>query len=986
MLTYTPTGPSGLPRLLGRAGESAALEHALERLAEGRGGLLWVEGEPGIGKSALAGLLAESASALGVGVLKATADELMSEFPLRLMAGCLGVSRRPDASADVDGARAEIAGLLRGGADHRRVSDPVLAAGERMLDLVDRLCTRRPQVLIMDDMQWADEPSLRLWGQLADSVDQIPLLLVGLSRSVSEPAVLERLRDRVRRGGVLLRPGPLEAPQVRELAGLVVGATPGPGLLTEIARAQGNPLYVVELVEALRREGLIAPVGRAGSPDTGIGTAAGGGRGPDVARQSAAEVEFTGRPGTTPDSLTTVIGARLGYLDVRVRTTLRLAALLGTEFNVSQLAKLAGLAPAELITVLAAAQEAGVVGPGSEGLAFRHVLIQEVLVEQMPEAVRNALHGEIALTLAGSGAGLDAVARHLLAVSGPFEAWAVAWLVAMPVTALYGAPKVADELLTRALEVVPKTDPDWPALAENLAQVRFWLGRDHAAAELALEVARAAEDVDGRARMWTLAARAAGRAGSFQETAAIAEQALATPGLSLSWQAQIECWYAIALRAIGSDGQEQAGRSLAHGLESGDPLSIAYGRHAIYMCTLSTTAMEQLIQAGAALGESVEAAEMRIMIYANRASWYFHTEAEAEVREKLISEVLVLAERSGMHRGGAMLRFAASHYFDVGQWKEALGYLARIEQQALETAGSLDGHALRALIYALRGDRAAAEQELAAAQPLLDTPQMAAGVDTTLVRWLPTVRAVLAETDGDPAGALALLEESILGQAQELDRSAQFDDVPDLVRLGLLVGRTDVAGRAVRALEKLLETMPHPALTASAAHAAALLAGAPEALLAAADMYSRIDWTLRRGSALESAAVLFAEAGSVEQARAALTAAADCYTDLGAVLLLRRLESRLRGHGIRRGSRSHHRRARSGWAALTPTERAVAEMLGREMSNPEIAAQLFLSRYTIQAHVSRILAKLGFASRVEVARAFADGRLPEPQEENGPKQ
>jgi DNA-binding CsgD family transcriptional regulator len=970
MIARTATRPGALPPLVGRADEIAVIEHALERLEQGSGGLLWVEGEPGIGKSVLAGLLAERASAHGIGVLQAAADELMSGFPLRLMAGCLGVSRQAGASLDVDVVRTEIAGLLRGDTAGRPAADPVLAAGERMLDLVDRLCARGPQVLIMDDMQWADEASLRLWGQLADSVDQIPLLVVGLSRSVSEPVMLERLRDRVRRVGVLLRPGQLEGAQVRELAGLLVGGTPGPGLLAEIARAQGNPLYVVELVEALRREGLIAPAGPLGS----------GG-----APENAARVEFTGRPGTTPDSLGTVIGARLSYLDARVRTTLRLAALLGTEFDVSALAKLAGLTPVELITVLATAQEAGVVGPGIKGLAFRHVLIQQVLIEQTPQAVRDALHKEIALTLAGAGAGLDAVARHLLAVSGPFEAWAVSWLVKVPVTVFYAAPQVADELLSRALEVVSKADPEWLVLAVSLAQVRFWLGRDPSVVELAREVVPLTGDVDGRARMWTLAARAAGRGGMFQEVAVIAEQALAAPGLPLSWRARIECWYSVALKYSGSADQHgrMAEASLAHALESGDPLSIAYAHHAFLGYAPSDAAMENLARSVGALGDDAESADLRILISGNYGMWSHHVASSLAARERIVSEVLVLAEQLKAARVGQVSYFVAGHCFEAGRWDEALGYLARIDPEVAAMPSHMDSYGIRAMIQTLRGDRAAAEQELATVDQVFADPAMAPSAAKLLWRWVPTTRAVLAEAAGDLAGALALLEENIFSGVQGLDRVARFPDLPELVRLGLLAGRPDVAERAVRALGELAETVRTPELAIAAEHAEALFAGDPVALLAAADKLGSFGLTLRRGSALAEAAALFAEAGSVAQARAALTEAADCYTGVGADLLLRRLESRLRGYGIRRGPRSHHRRARTGWAALTPTERGVAELLGRGMSNPEIAAQLFLSRYTVQAHVSRILAKLGFTSRVEVVRAFADGRLPEPQDALG---
>ena len=75
----------------------------------------------------------------------------------------------------------------------------------------------------------------------------------------------------------------------------------------------------------------------------------------------------------------------------------------------------------------------------------------------------------------------------------------------------------------------------------------------------------------------------------------------------------------------------------------------------------------------------------------------------------------------------------------------------------------------------------------------------------------------------------------------------------------------------------------------------------------------------------------------------------------------------MRAHGIRRGARGPRRRPKSGWAALTETERKVAALLAEGLSNPDIAARMFTSRRTVQYHVSNILAKLGLSSRVELA-------------------
>lgn len=73
-------------------------------------------------------------------------------------------------------------------------------------------------------------------------------------------------------------------------------------------------------------------------------------------------------------------------------------------------------------------------------------------------------------------------------------------------------------------------------------------------------------------------------------------------------------------------------------------------------------------------------------------------------------------------------------------------------------------------------------------------------------------------------------------------------------------------------------------------------------------------------------------------------------------------------HGIRRGPRTLHRRATSGWASLTDAETRIAGLVARGWSNPDIASELFLSRRTVQTHVSNILAKLGLKSRLEIMR------------------
>ncbi|MDQ2815250.1 MAG: LuxR C-terminal-related transcriptional regulator, partial [Actinomycetota bacterium] len=131
-------------------------------------------------------------------------------------------------------------------------------------------------------------------------------------------------------------------------------------------------------------------------------------------------------------------------------------------------------------------------------------------------------------------------------------------------------------------------------------------------------------------------------------------------------------------------------------------------------------------------------------------------------------------------------------------------------------------------------------------------------------------------------------------------------------------------------------------------------------------------------AALEDLAVVLAERGRKEEARAALNEAASLYEGMQARWDIRRAESRLLAYGIKRGPRSRRSpRATFGWQALTPTEIKIAALVSQGDSTSDIARSMFLSRRTVQTYISRILTKLDAKSRVEiVAEALRQGVSP----------
>ena len=200
--------------------------------------------------------------------------------------------------------------------------------------------------------------------------------------------------------------------------------------------------------------------------------------------------------------------------------------------------------------------------------------------------------------------------------------------------------------------------------------------------------------------------------------------------------------------------------------------------------------------------------------------------------------------------------------------------------------------------------------------------------------------------------------------------------LPDLVRLAFAGGRPEVAEAVGHACRVAAEEQAAPAMSAAARHCLALLADDPIGVASAADGYLDPPFPLWRGQALENAAVLYAEQGQHEAARAAYAEALGIFSSLDAAWDIVRADARLRPLGVRRGVRGPRRRPTSGWESITPTELKIASLVAAGHTNPDIAAELFLSRATVSTHISHILAKLDAHSRVDIAREFTNhGRV-----------
>ncbi|HTF09036.1 MAG TPA: helix-turn-helix transcriptional regulator, partial [Asanoa sp.] len=297
--------------------------------------------------------------------------------------------------------------------------------------------------------------------------------------------------------------------------------------------------------------------------------------------------------------------------------------------------------------------------------------------------------------------------------------------------------------------------------------------------------------------------------------------------------------------------------------------------------------------------------------------------------------------------------------FDVGNWDDALVEIDLALDVSKDPMVDCFQHGLAATIQLHRGEPDS-ERHLKAAD------RFAEKVGARICRPFAMARALQQEQADAPAAALEILLDGLSDRVQESEDTVNM--LADAVRIATAIGDTSAAEAVVQRSAEMAQDSVGPHRRAVAQHCKSLLDNDPAGLVEAANGYREAGRPLPRAQALEAAALILADRGEMAEARNLFTDAYTLYAKMGAEWDLARTQATFRTYGIRRGPRVRHRQARRGWDALTPTEVRVAGMVAQGMTNPQIAAQLFLSPRTVQTHVSHILAKLELASRTDIAR------------------
>jgi DNA-binding CsgD family transcriptional regulator len=465
--------------------------------------------------------------------------------------------------------------------------------------------------------------------------------------------------------------------------------------------------------------------------------------------------------------------------------------------------------------------------------------------------------------------------------------------------------------------------------------------------------------------------------GRDADAASTVRQALASAGLPNSWRARLLALLPMLERASTGDLNATAAtaqRALAVAREASDASATA---HALVDLWLTNSirrdhdaALDYVDQALWVLGDDPDHADLRSFALDSRTFTLQNLDRwpDAELALRTAREH---ARRSGRPDGSTWASAAVLRYW-LGQWDDALAELGSDEPDDLgathsylrEHWSALLVHGVAALIAGRRDQRVTAGHQLrlGLALPILTIP------DRENQDFLLAAHALALEQRGDTGPAMEVLAGILPRRDAEMTLTHQW--LPVLVRLAMAAGDEQTARTATQACAAEAAAETHPARAAAASlRCQGLFTSDPAPLSEAAAHYRTVGPAVELPVALEDLAAVLAKRGQEDEARFALTEAVSLYEGFDARWDIRRAEARLQPYGLRRGTRARRpTRAASGWEALTPTEIKIAYLIGDGRSNPDVAEHLFMSRNTVQTHVSHILAKLNARSRAEIVR------------------
>jgi DNA-binding CsgD family transcriptional regulator len=897
----------------------------LTALVQGHGGVLVIEGPPGIGKSRLLTEVMALADKAGVRTLFGEAFEYQQTVPFfPLFMATLG--------ADPPVGDADALRRLGGSEDLRYWVVHDLA------DAIHAAAAETPLAIVLEDIHWADNSTLLALRSLATARPDVAVLWVLTARTgAGGPAVQETLSVLHRADAAVLRVAAMSPDAVADMVCDAVRANADESLLNLAAKAHGNPFLVSELVGGLDEEGRLKVSG--------------------------------GRAVATGHALPRRLGAnmqqRLELLSTGAGEVVRVAAVLPDRFSAGLLAAMLERQPSSLMAAVQEAVRADLLVDDGEQLRFRHDLLRETTRQSLPQSLRRAMERQSASIMLSMGAAPAEVATQLARSAEPGDSEAIDALRQAAQAIGHSDASAAADLSRRALELLPADDADRGLLVAETVGLLNRASRYQEAEALAVAALSAAaspqEEAEIRLRLATLTKHSAQRRVEENRRALqLGEISEVTRARHLGWLA-----YNLAMQDQRGQRRAAANEAAAAAASTGD---------------LEATILANLTLAVLDCGEGYVGRSVRrleeLCVLARTSGVTAAHDLAALYYAMLLAVVGRLDDAAAQIADGTAQARREHNAMALDMWATMDGgvYLAAGRLSAARAAteslappqqtGVSEQDMVRTAILAevavRTDDRTLLQQTVNDARDAYPTGS------SVVRRGAAHVLALAAWQRDDVHDAMRWLGDITLFE------SPIWPQVLDQVILGARVasaaGDAGLRARVLQATGLLERERPAiPLFTGVAGHARGILERDAQALVAAADVLHASSRPLLYAAAAEDAGAELAQADRGGQALDQLNAAFDTYLGHEALADARRVGRALRGLGVERRIVSHPR-AKTGWDSLTDSELKVINLIAQGVTNQSVATQLHLSLHTVKNHVHNVFAKLGINSRAELTQ------------------